>query len=469
MYKINNPGWHMHCERHDPLNDLGNFIHDCAEDPVTRVMGTTALVLALAQASGPTMLRQPPGFLLINASSGATDQIDEVMKNLTGLERPQVRPEAESYERHLRTMEVALKTSASAPRPIRSLPTPSRGTVRHEPRPLPDPYQDALYHAFGSGRVRCYSHAYDDRFGWAGSESSRHLILRVNSEDDRLQLRHDLRQRAKILLHPQGYGTLMHLETKTLSIAGSLQTAEWDLEGTVSIIENSIPVLFLPHTADKQLVIPEELHWLSIGLASDSGKVAHDPLSAWLKIGDIGGEGIQQQILRLRERLTHFPVDYEFYLMSTVRELLNWCVTLVSAMSMHGEPLEDQRALLMDLYSMVLQGISLGIESLGWHGYGFASTCDRAQTCKVLMTIRKCGSIAKRDLLRQLQWLKADRRDQILAAFEAEGIVRLTSHEVLSVPFADYWQQVSQRVGTGLPARLCKAKNPKSTDSPTPL
>ena len=466
MHKINNLGWHMHCEHHDPFSDLGNFIHGCAEDSVTRAISTTALVLALAQAAGPNMLRQPPGFLLINANSEASDPIDEVMKTLTGMESPRSRPEAESFERSLRTMEAALKVNASSPRPIQPQSILHPGMGEYASRPLPDPYQEALRKAFGSGRVRHYADAHHDRFGWAGSEGSNHLILRLDRDDDRLRLRQDLRQRAQILVHPEGYGSSMRSETKTLSIAGSLQVAEWDMHGTVGIIERAIPVLFLPHTANMPLVTPEELRWLSIGLASEAGKEGSEPLGAWLRLGVLKGEGIHKGIDRLRQRLGHFPADYEFFVMNTVRELLNWCAELVNAMAMNHESLEEQRALLMDLYAMVLQGICLGVEALGWHGYGFDSNCERAQTYKVLAAIRDRGSIGKRDLLRQLQWLKAERRDAILAAFEGEGIVRLTDQEVTTVPFADYWRKVCQRVGTDLPERLWKAEDLKVATAP---
>ena len=220
MYKIQNLGWRMHCKHHDPFSDLGNFIHGSAEDPVTRVMSSTALVLALAQAAGPAMLRQPPGFLLINSSGEPIDPIDAVIKNLTGMESPRQRPEAEAFERSLRTMEVALKIHATSPRPLQIPSLPHHGMGGYAPRPLPDPYQDALFQAFGDGRVRLYADAHNERFGWASCDSSKHLILRLDRDEDRLRLRHDLRQRPEILIHPQGFGTSMRSETKALSFAG---------------------------------------------------------------------------------------------------------------------------------------------------------------------------------------------------------------------------------------------------------
>ena len=156
-------------------------------------------------------------------------------------------------------------------------------------------------------------------------------------------------------------------------------------------------------------------------------------MSAWLRLDLMKGEVIQSRITRLRKRLVYFPVDYEFFVMNTVRELLNWCSVLVSTMAMHRESVEVQGALLLDLYAMVLQGVCLGVQG---------------------------------DLLRDQQWLKADSRDRILTAFEGEGIVRVTGHEVIATPFTDYWAQVCHRVGTDLPERMWKADKTKFTTAP---
>ncbi len=457
MFKIHNPGWQRHCEHHDPLEDLGNFIHGCAEDPITRVMSATALVLALGQVAGPTMLRQPPGFLLINASGEATDPIDEVMKTLTGLEKPRPRPGPEVFERNRKTMRVALLTLEKEQANFRPVP-PVRG---HDPDAsrqsiLAGPYRKALRENFGFGRAGWYADRHDELFGWLTDETN-HTILRLDRDQDRLRLREDMRLRPQCFIEPKGYGTAMCRERKSLSIAGSLPVSQWDQNLVFNSVENAIPLLFLPHTAAPPLVTPAELHWLSIGFASIAGTEPLMPVRGRQRLQQFKEEWVNQRIARLRLRLGHFPPDYEYFVTSVVRELLPCCQRLVSLMATQCTPRENQSDLVWDLFTMALQGLCLSVEALGWHGYGFEAHCDRAKTCRVLAAIRDRGSISKRDLLRNQQWLDAENREAILTAFEAEGLIQMTDQEVTALPFTDYWRGVRHRAGRDMPAPFWKA------------
>lgn len=459
MYKIHNPGWAKHCQMQNPLHDAGHFIHTCAEEPTTRVISATALVLALCQTAGPAMLSQPPGFLLINASGEPCDPIDGVMKNLTGLSRPAARPDAETFERHRKRMELMLLTWEKEQSKFRGT-MPERGldpnTFRHQS--LIGNYHHSLKEAFGTGRAGWYADRYDELFGWVADETN-HTILRVDREQDRMALRNDMRQRPQLFIEPQGCGSTMCLERKLLSIAGSLPVSEWDASLTVSIIENAIPVLFLPHTASEPLVTSGDLglEWIGFGLANEAVVSKPLPIEPLHRLALMKQQWIAERIGRLRQRLQHFPPDYEFFILRTVRELLPCCQRLVTIMATDRSSREEQANLAWDLYTMTLQGISLGVEALGWHGYGFDSTCDRGQTLKVLTAIRDRGSISKRELLRNQQWLNAESRDAILTAFEKEGIVSLTDNEVMALPFTDYWRSVRHRAGRNIPAPFWKS------------
>ena len=458
MYKIHNHGWVRHCQTQNPLNDVGRFIHECAEDRATRVMSTTALVLALCQTAGPALIGQPPGFLLVNASGEANDPIDDVMKTLTGMIKPAPRPAEETFERNCRTMEamlVMIEKEQGKFRPAMQVHGVDPNTSRLNT--MEGAYGKALSENFGSGRAGWYADRYDERFGWIADETN-HTILRLDREPDLLALRCDVRTRPELFADPKGCGSTMRRERKTLSLAGSLTVSEWDDNLAVCIVENAFPVLFLPHTASMPLVTPGELalDWIGIGLATEACSANTPPVTAWDRLAPLNPKWIGERIDGLRQRLQHFPADYDFFVMRTVRELLNCCQRLVIMMSTGRSSLEEKRALLMDLYTMTLQGISLGVEALGWHGYGFDSSCDRANTLKVLRAIRDRGSISKRDLLRNQQWLTAESRDAILAAFEGEGIIAVTDNQVSALPFTDYWRGVLHRAGRNMPPPLWK-------------
>lgn len=459
MYKIHNLGWIKHCEQRNPLQDAGRFIQECAEDPLTRVMSASAMVLALCQTAGPAMLSQPPGFVLIHGGDGTVDPIDEVMKTLTGLHRPKPRPDAETFERNRQTMQAMLLTGQHEPAPVRSADLVHGYDLNPASRFSPAAtFSSAMSSNFGGGRAGWYADRYDESFGWI-TDRTGHTILRLDREEDRLALRNDMRQRRDLLINPMGRDHTMRPELKQLSIAGSLPVSQWDEQIVSGVVERAMPVLFLPHTASEPLVTPGDLalDWIGIGLASEAVEANCQPVEAWPRLGGPKLEWTRGRIARLRERLRHFPADYEFFVMRTLRELLPCCERLVTIMAMNRTSADDQLNLLLDFYTMATQGICLGVEALGWHGYGFDSTCDRGQKLRVLNAIRDRGSITKRDLLRNQQWLTAKTRDAILAAFETEGLIMLTDNEVTALPFTDYWRAVIHRAGGSLPETRWKA------------
>ena len=96
---------------------------------------------------------------------------------------------------------------------------------------------------------------------------------------------------------------------------------------------------------------------------------------------------------------------------------------------------------------MSLHGICLGVDALGWHGYGFDAGCSRQQVAKILHVIREARYISRRELLRKLQWLQADQRDAVLERLDHEGLVMLSDRHVSAVSAADYLRTIPARSG----------------------
>lgn len=220
----------------DPMADVGRFMHECAEDPATRVMATTALVLALSQTAGPAMISHPPGFLLINGGNEPVDPIDAVMKNLIGMTPSQPRPKAETFERNRQTMKALLiQKKQQTPNPVYDhFGLPQSGEC-----PLAAMFSTALADNHGRGRAGWYADRRDTDYGWV-TDASGHSILRLDRAEDRRQLREDVRLNPERLIHPIGYGAEMKEVSKKLSLAGSLPAAEWDnhLADGIARIEN---------------------------------------------------------------------------------------------------------------------------------------------------------------------------------------------------------------------------------------
>lgn len=433
----------MHCKMRNPMEDVGRFMHECAKDPVTRVMGTTALVLALSQTAGPTMMSQPPGFIMINAGQEPADPIDAVLKTLIGMTRPKSRPKAEDFERNRQTMKVLLLQKKHAcDKPILDF----FNLTEQGGCPQAAQFLSALANNYGSGRAGWYADRRDVDYGWV-TDASGHTILRLDRAEDLRQLCEDARLHPELLSEPTGYGAGLEKESKKLSLAGSLPAADWDDHLADGIIHNALPVLFLPHTASQPLVTPGHLalDWIGFALAGEAVKSQATPVEIYQRLDVITLPWFKERITQLRERLRYFPADYEFFVMRTVRELLPCCRRLVAITANGRTQQAEQLNLTFDLFSTALHGVALGIESLGWHGYGFECPGGQNALRRVLRAVRERSSVSKRDLLRNQQWLTAESRDAIVGALVTEGLVMTTGNEITALPFADYWQRIIHR------------------------
>ena len=207
---------------------------------------------------------------------------------------------------------------------------------------------------------------------WLVRRRTGHAILRVERAEDLRQLMEDIRLHPGAA-HPPGWlRREMEEEGEELSLAGSLPAAEWDNHLAAGIVQHAMPVLFLPHTAKEPLVPPGHLalEWIGIALAGEatdspatggSLRTARPDQAAW----------VRERMARLRERLRHFPADYEFFVMRTVRELLPCCRRLVGILAPSGRREAEQLNFGLRPLQPRPAWRCLGVEALGWHGYGF--------------------------------------------------------------------------------------------------
>lgn len=456
MHSIDNLGWDMHRRMRDPMADVGCFMTQCAEDPLTRVMSTTALVLALSQTAGPAMIAQPPGFILINAGASPDDPIDAVMKHMIGMSRPEPRPKPDDYERNRRTMKGSFAVKQNETSPHKAMLN-FLGFSYAEDCPWVTKFHNAMAENCGRGRAGWYADRRDPDFGWF-TDATGHAILRLERDEDRAQLKEDVRLYAERLIHPVGYNAQMREEVKSLSIAGSLHVTDWDDYLARCVVDNCISVLFLPHHASNPLVTPGHLalEWVGIALAAEATDSSEVPVHTAQRLDVCDSPWVRERIIGLRQRLRHMSADYEFFIMRTLRELLPCCQRLTGIIAPTGMRKSEWQNFGFDLFTHVLQGVCLSVEALGWHAYGIASPSGCESTRRVLRAVREHGSMSKRDLQRHQQWLRAESRDAILAALVAEGLVAITDNEITTLPFTDYWRHLLQRSFTGMPEPMWK-------------
>lgn len=453
MRHIDTPGWDMHRMQRDTMADLGFFINHSAKDPVTRVMSTTALMLALCQAAGPAMISQPPGFLLIHAENNPFDPIDDLMKNLLGSGHPTPRPRAEQFEHNKRTMQVQMTDQENLLKQHNFFNSiyDAMGEKNLLTCPSQDKFQNLLRENHGgNGRAGWYADRHNPDYGWVTDDTG-HSILRLDRAEDRRQFLEDVRQRPDKLILPAGYGAAMQMAHKKLSVAGSWP--DWGAPLADGVVQNAIPLFFLPHTACAPLATLEKnaIPWIGLALAGEATQSNDNPVEASPQLYSIREPWPMKPLSRLRERLRYFPADYEFFVMRTIREMLPSCHRLVRILAPRMMPEQEQIKFSCDLFTRVIQGVCLSVESLGWHGYGWCHTSSLEDLRRVLRVIRERGSISKRELLRNQQWLNAEKRHSLLSMLAQEGVIMITNNEITAQPFADYWQRIIQRCFTELP------------------
>ena len=441
MFNLKNPSWAAYCQSPDshPLEDLAKLATDSSRDEITPSMTAAATVLSLAQTGGPSMLAHPPGYLLVNAGSLASDPIDSVVKQLTGLSGPQPTGDGASFARNRNWMIHQINEVVRMRR--------ERKLTEEFLAPRVAEFRQSRALAFGGDRVGYYARRRDTELGWV-SDATNHLTLRLDSDDDRAAFGEHVRTGAPWITHPAGYGDSLQEERKRLSVAGSLPVGQLD-DGIVSgVIKHTLSILFLPHATTAPLKVPDltSLRMLAVGLETEAGQFRHRP-AAIRRLPD--SNWWQAWSMRLRLRLLWFPEDYDFFVRRTIKELDGWCGRLASIVAMGG-PLTPQpiAALYEDLHALTFHGLCLGIEWLGWHGYGFYGGGRQNEVARLLAAVRSAeGPVSRRDIQRKLQWLSADKRDAMLEILQDEGLVNLSDKQVTAVPAADYLQGIHTRTG----------------------
>jgi hypothetical protein len=116
--------------------------------------------------------------------------------------------------------------------------------------------------------------------------------------------------------------------------------------------------------------------------------------------------------------------------------------------------------LLLTGAALAFHGVSLGIDWLGWHGYGFRAGCSRQEVVKLLAAVRGAdgATISRRELQLKLQWLQTGKRDAILERLQDEGLVILNDKHVAAVSAEDYLRSIPAR--SGVPAPTLRWEKP---------
>ena len=423
---------------------LTDFLHGCSSDSSTRTMAAATIALTLWQRMGRSSTPVLPSMLLVNAGTAAADPLDAFANAVaTGLDRKEpLKVGSGAFAQGTPEMARTAVVNAVERRKLLGAAGPNNEA---QIRQWEERFQDARRTGYGSGIAAHYSSAWHEKLGWL-TEPCDTAILRLDRNEDHAAFRKDVLTCPERLLLPTGPGEHLHPASKTLAVSGSLPEAEWDSELVCGLVELGLPMLFLPHVGSKPLVGAEALQLKAMTSAPGAigfhqGQLrqiiaeAHLPTDPWVRHYED----------QLRRRLHRLPGAYELTVLRAVHELAPVCVRIVQQFAASGTPNLELHKIFVDLYSMALRGIVIGVAGLAYHGLGIGPWNQHGALVEVLQHLRQAGPISRRDLQRRFPVLKAKNRDALLGQLAAEGLVHLEAKMITAVPLAEFVRALHAR------------------------
>lgn len=424
------------------VDALLDFATSCSEDPNTRTIAVTTLALTLWQLAGANTARTFPSLLLINSSPDQPSlgaQVSNTLLNLNGDTTPRVQKDGPfAYG----TIEDAPTKMAASVHHFHHSAKHTQGVVGKKSfQHFRDDYYAAQKTAFGYGRSRPYADSWSEHFGLI-SDRDDIVTLRLATDRDIALFQHHLGD-GKTLCPPKGIGGPLSMVPKRIALAGALAPEQWDFATASHLLELGLPVIALPDLGKGSLPASS---WPPVEFLASMWPQAQ-PSQIGPAVQFSTNTESNRRYQRLRRRLHHLPANYEYTILTLARELISMCYSLVSLAASHS-PKESQPKIgeaIQKLHDETLRGITLGVESLTWHGLGVSTSHPPKLVTKTLQVVREKGSLSLRDLQRTARISTATTRDEILAALEDAGVIRVKDKIATAATFSEFSHELLSR------------------------
>lgn len=412
-----------------PVEALSKWVHGCGGDAATRTAAVTSLVFSFCQLAGHGLTHVMPSLVLI-----APEEPDE--QPVAMLARRLVSMNGKAPEKYRTgifdqyTEEQAEKTMEWAVIELSNL-SQDNPCYRNVRATLVKRFFEAQQAFIGTGDSRRYAKAWHKYFGLMTDRNNR-LILRLETEQDAQEFRRDAIKPHSKLFAPVGYGSRMEQTAKHIAISGHLTPEQWDADLVQGALNLPFPVMFLPHSAETPLSLPEE--WL-LRAISDARPVsnADEPANflphAWF----------EHYAMQLRRHLRHLPGNYEHAFQRIGRQLFPACLCFANQLGRyHGTNIKETGALALDLAAFTLRGMVISMAGLAWHGYGFDGGCLRQEAKRVLTYIRGKGRMTASDFNRKAHINNKGLRDLLVEQFAEEGLVEIDGKWIRPTTYEEF-------------------------------
>jgi len=419
-----------------------------AGDELTRNQLAATYLLSLRQLAGQAVSPQPPWLFFINGGGTSPDPLIEVARWNQGDGSPGM--EDQTSERFRGTVAV-LRETVSHRRRLKDRGIAGIAKVEARDNGC---FCDNLARAFGGGATGRYAMRHDPVLGWMSS-GGHHIQLCLDQPDDHDSFRHDLHTRSDKLMRPTGINSTMEMTDKFVSVTGSLDVSRWDAGLVDDMLSAQLPVLYIPHAAGGAANVCDSRPFGCVEMIFNghcqSGKL-HPVYPRFMPFTDAYMAGYENI---LRARLAHCPANYDFFVRVTVREVEAFCMRLCHMLLDFGGPADELGLLHGDLTRATIRAITLGVESMAYHGVGVAPFRSREEVCQILQIIRGTDSITRRELQRKHPALPANERDRVLHHMAEEGLIRVDGQRLTAVPLDKFIRSLAERPGLTAPTVRC--------------
>lgn len=299
---------------------------------------------------------------------------------------------------------------------------------------------------YGSESAGLYARHVRSDFGVASDQRNR-VSLWVRTAADFARFQDDLKNPESLYWKPWGYGRDFEKRKKHISINGAITHEQWSTDLVHNIVTQSAPIVFLPHVATQPSLEIDGLEFYKIlKLAASMDREIGDNKLNVRANQHFPGQYVRYELL-VRHRLRNMP-DYEIYVRNLFRSVFDR-YKLLSIGVWRLAPVDKKdhwvQHMMPLLFENTIRGITMGVESLVFHGIGILGWPDIKQVAGVLNHLRQRGPCTPRELLQRFQTIKADVRDKLLAALEQECLIVRDKKHVTAVPCREFFESLPNR------------------------
>jgi len=418
---------------------LADWVHGCADDAATRTALITTFVLCFCQAAGPRLTGHMPSLILVRPDvpqAQALDKFAQQFATWCNVSPEEYRKQTKGpyfdessfcKEKVENQLELYLQMIIKQNARVSWRSDVQRNDLEKEIRALKN-------ELFGTGLSRPYANAHHRKFGMVAGRGDQ-LILRLDTFEDQLAFRNDVRSMSPKLFCPSWLMDNGQINLKHIAISGAVAPEQWEQLFAQNALGLPFPVLFLPQpqAADNFRLPPDQFVNTLMGI---SRMMPRKPVPEPYSIAAM--PWFCEYAERMRLRLRHLPIDYDHGMQRLMRQIPGACLRYVEFLDIRETAsLQMVDSLAFDLFTHATRGLAISVAGLAWHCLGFDPGCPLPEARRVLEYLRTHGPMTSSDLLRKAHLKKAE-RDDLVKRLAEQDLVRIDGKIIRPTSYQDF-------------------------------